>query len=144
MSVTAKVTSDPRGFKRICMSCGSRFYDMNKRPIVCPSCQTEFTGEIKVKSRRGRVAVSASEGQVDKKTAKDASNDSDDDNDDDVEEAEIVSLDDVQSAENKDNDDDDDGIDLDSLDDDDDSDIDDDLSGLEGDVDLDIDDDDKS
>lgn len=48
---------DPRGLKRICMSCGTRFYDMNKRPINCPSCDVEFTGEIKVKTRRSRAVA---------------------------------------------------------------------------------------
>ncbi|MES2728790.1 MAG: TIGR02300 family protein [Pseudomonadota bacterium] len=47
---------DPRGLKRICTNCGTRFYDFNKRPIDCPVCSTEFTGEIKVKTRRSRGA----------------------------------------------------------------------------------------
>ena len=49
MSAAANKTTDPRGLKRICLECGGRFYDLNKRPITCPSCDTEFTGEIKVK-----------------------------------------------------------------------------------------------
>lgn len=49
--------ADKRGLKRICTSCGTRFYDMNKRPILCPNCSTEFTSEIKIKSRRGRAAI---------------------------------------------------------------------------------------
>lgn len=48
-------TADARGLKRVCVSCGGRFYDLNKRPIVCPSCSTEFSGEIKLKTRRGRL-----------------------------------------------------------------------------------------
>ncbi len=48
--------ADPKGLKRICMSCGARFYDLSKKPIICPSCNTEFTGEIKVKARRGRLS----------------------------------------------------------------------------------------
>ncbi len=48
--------ADLKGLKRICMSCGARFYDLNKKPIVCPTCAVEFTGEIKVKARRGRIA----------------------------------------------------------------------------------------
>lgn len=47
------------GMKRICTSCGVRFYDLNKRPIVCPACSTEFTGDVKVKVRRGRLPVDA-------------------------------------------------------------------------------------
>ncbi len=45
------------GLKRICISCSGRFYDLNKRPIICPECNAEFTGEIKHKTRRGRVAA---------------------------------------------------------------------------------------
>ena len=48
---------NPMGLKRICTSCGGRFYDMNNRPIMCPSCDTEYTGEVKTKARRGRVAA---------------------------------------------------------------------------------------
>lgn len=45
------------GLKRICTGCGIRFYDFNKRPITCPTCDVEFTGDVKVKSRRGRAAA---------------------------------------------------------------------------------------
>lgn len=45
----------PKGLKRICTSCGVRFFDLNKRPALCPSCGTEFTGDIKVRARRTRV-----------------------------------------------------------------------------------------
>jgi uncharacterized protein (TIGR02300 family) len=30
------------GLKRQCMSCGAKFYDLNKNPIVCPKCGTVF------------------------------------------------------------------------------------------------------
>lgn len=30
------------GFKRQCMSCGAKFYDLNRDPIVCPKCGTVF------------------------------------------------------------------------------------------------------
>jgi uncharacterized protein (TIGR02300 family) len=30
------------GLKRQCMSCGAKFYDLNKDPIVCPKCQAVF------------------------------------------------------------------------------------------------------
>ena len=29
------------GTKRICVSCGTRFYDLGKSPAVCPKCGTE-------------------------------------------------------------------------------------------------------
>ncbi|MGH1375250.1 MAG: TIGR02300 family protein [Alphaproteobacteria bacterium] len=85
--------SNPMGLKRICTSCGARFYDLNKRPIICPSCDTEFTGEIKVKGRRGRAAavVEAKEPEAPKVVEKD---------EDEVQEedagVEVVSLDDAE------------------------------------------------
>ncbi|MGQ0526599.1 MAG: FYDLN acid domain-containing protein [Alphaproteobacteria bacterium] len=51
--------SDARGLKRVCVSCGIRFYDFNKRPIECPNCDTQFTGELKVKGRRTKAAIVA-------------------------------------------------------------------------------------
>ena len=55
----ASAAIETRGLKRACASCGVRFYDLNKRPIMCPNCSTEFTGEIKLKTRRGRGAAAA-------------------------------------------------------------------------------------
>lgn len=52
--------ADKRGLKRICTGCGARYYDFNKRPVVCPSCKTEFTTEVKTK-RRGRSAAANDE-----------------------------------------------------------------------------------
>jgi uncharacterized protein (TIGR02300 family) len=31
-----------RGSKRVCPSCGARFYDLNRTPIVCPVCQSIY------------------------------------------------------------------------------------------------------
>ena len=47
------------GLKRTCLSCGMRYYDFNRTPIICPGCQTEFDPELVVRSRRGRAAVKA-------------------------------------------------------------------------------------
>ena len=30
------------GLKRQCMTCGARFYDLNRDPITCPKCGTPF------------------------------------------------------------------------------------------------------
>jgi uncharacterized protein (TIGR02300 family) len=38
------------------LSCGARFYDLGKHPIVCPSCGTNFEPEAFVRTRRGRPA----------------------------------------------------------------------------------------
>ena len=45
------------GLKRSCLSCGMRYYDFNRTPIVCPGCETKFDPELVVRSRRGRAAV---------------------------------------------------------------------------------------
>ena len=44
------------GTKRICPSCGTRYYDMIRDPIVCPKCSTPFDPEAFLKSRRSRPA----------------------------------------------------------------------------------------
>ena len=31
-----------RGTKRVCQSCGSKFYDLNRTPITCPICHAIF------------------------------------------------------------------------------------------------------
>lgn len=33
------------GTKRICVSCGARFYDLTRQPAVCPRCATEQPAE---------------------------------------------------------------------------------------------------
>ena len=46
------------GAKRICPSCGARFYDMRRQPITCPKCATAFDPDAFVKKRRGRPPAS--------------------------------------------------------------------------------------
>jgi uncharacterized protein (TIGR02300 family) len=48
---------DIRGLKRVCASCGTRFYDFNKSPVICPKCKAEFTGVVKIRTRRGRNVI---------------------------------------------------------------------------------------
>lgn len=45
------------GIKRICPSCGARYYDLNKMPPVCPGCSTQYDPEALLKSRRVRIPV---------------------------------------------------------------------------------------
>lgn len=47
------------GTKRICPSCAARFYDLDRNPITCPKCASEFEPEDFVKSRRSRAASGA-------------------------------------------------------------------------------------
>lgn len=48
-----------RGLKRVCAGCGTRFYDLNKRPVVCPNCKVEFSSDAKARVRRGRAVPEA-------------------------------------------------------------------------------------
>ncbi len=42
------------GKKRICLACNTKYYDLNKSPIICPSCGSEFDSDIYLKSRKGK------------------------------------------------------------------------------------------
>jgi len=48
------VTKPELGTKRIC-SCGAKFYDLNKSPIVCPKCAAVFVPPAPVLARPRRV-----------------------------------------------------------------------------------------
>lgn len=108
--------ANPKGLKRICLGCGMRFYDLNKRPIICPGCKAEFTIETKTKNRRSRPAnddagaVKATEAEAPGKETEEAESD-------DM----VVSLDEVEEGD----DDIDEDADL-TIDDDMDDDLDDD------------------
>lgn len=106
-----------RGLKRICASCGIKFYDMEKQPIKCPSCDAKFTGDIEVKSRRSRSTIAPDTVKRDEIEAKNAADLGDDDED------ETVSLEDLVVEE----DGDDENADSD------------DLSDLEGDITVSVD-----
>lgn len=45
------------GAKHICHSCGTRYYDLQSSPVICPKCNTQFDPEAFLKSRRTRVAA---------------------------------------------------------------------------------------
>ena len=45
------------GTKRICPSCGTRYYDLLHDPVVCPKCSTPFDPEAFLKARRSRPAA---------------------------------------------------------------------------------------
>ena len=73
------------GLKRQCMSCGAKFYDLNKDPIVCPKCGTAFQAAALTRAAAPVVAARARE----------------EEDETEVEPAgpEIVSLDDVEASE---------------------------------------------
>ena len=45
------------GMKRICPTCGTRYYDLLRKPVLCPRCNTPFDPEAFLKSRRARPAA---------------------------------------------------------------------------------------
>ena len=45
------------GTKRICPSCGTRYYDLMRDPVVCPKCSTPFDPEAFLRARRARPAA---------------------------------------------------------------------------------------
>lgn len=42
------------GAKQLCPTCSAKFYDLGRRPAVCPKCHTAFDPEEVVKVRRTR------------------------------------------------------------------------------------------
>lgn len=78
------------GLKRQCMSCGAKFYDLDKDPATCPKCGTIYQA-IASSSRVAAPALAARAASVP----------ADDDEDTDAEKGgpEIVSLDEVEAAE---------------------------------------------
>jgi uncharacterized protein (TIGR02300 family) len=74
------------GLKRQCMSCGAKFYDLNRDPAVCPKCGTVFQAAALSRAAAPAVARSAEE---------------DEDTELDVAGPEMVSLDEVEAGENE-------------------------------------------
>jgi uncharacterized protein (TIGR02300 family) len=52
------VGKEALGIKRQCQSCGAKFYDLNKNPIICPKCDTVFV-PMAVSSRLRAAAASS-------------------------------------------------------------------------------------
>lgn len=60
------------GQKRVCTSCGAKFYDLNHDPINCPKCGAVFDATAVVKTRRARAVVEDKPAKAVKKTPKHA------------------------------------------------------------------------
>jgi uncharacterized protein (TIGR02300 family) len=92
------VASFDRGKKRQCLHCATKYYDLNKDPILCPNCGEVFTVTIAKAAPVAAAPVAAKPvtDEVEKDTAAAAAG------------AEIISLDDVEDDDDDDTDDDDD------------------------------------
>lgn len=73
------------GAKQICPNCQAKFYDLTRRPAVCPKCATAFDPEEVVRSRRVRSRAAPDYEQ--------------DDADDKVKEAEVDGVEDDEEEE---------------------------------------------
>ena len=105
-----------KGLKRICGGCSARFYDFNRTPIICPKCGEEFTGAVKIKSRRSRKTAEdvAAEKPVKEKATKVKEQTSEAANDTDEEEIDTdLDLDELANIDDEDSDDFEEGDDLD-------------------------------
>ena len=79
------------GIKRACLSCGMKFYDFNRTPIICPGCSTEFSLENSLTSRKGRSALKSTVSKAQAKKSEDVEDQDEnvhDDEDGDEENAE--------------------------------------------------------
>ena len=54
------------GQKQICPSCSAKFYDLARRPAVCPKCETAFDPEEALKNRRIRTRAPDYEAEEEK------------------------------------------------------------------------------
>ncbi len=74
------------GTKRQCQSCGSKFYDLGKDPIVCPKCAAVFVPVALMRARPEPKQADADDAELE--VAADG--------------PELVSLDEVEAEESKD------------------------------------------
>ncbi len=77
------------GTKRVCQSCGAKFYDLSKDPIVCPKCGAIYEVVMPV-TRGGRPAAAAAAAAVAGAAAAD-------DAETRIEGAEVISLEDADA-----------------------------------------------
>ena len=93
------------GTKHICHNCGTRYYDLNKVPVVCPKCSAEFDPEAFLKSRRTRSAaveeLPAKPKPEKAKKVADQSDQGEEDADDEVEEDADVAEDEAADADDE-------------------------------------------
>ena len=47
------------GLKRTCSSCGAKFYDLRRDPIICPKCDATVDPAATSKSQRAKAAAPA-------------------------------------------------------------------------------------
>jgi uncharacterized protein (TIGR02300 family) len=58
------------GAKQLCPACGAKFYDLGRRPAVCPKCGDSFDPEEALRTRRVRARAGAAPDYEDDEVAK--------------------------------------------------------------------------
>lgn len=102
------------GVKRVCPNCSTRFYDLQRNPMTCPSCEHSFTAESLAVGKARTLVADKSDAKSkvveDDLEADDAVLDDDDDVDlgddilEDDDDDDDVSLDDIADVASDDDD----------------------------------------
>jgi uncharacterized protein (TIGR02300 family) len=59
------LTKAELGTKRVCPNCGAKYYDLNRSPIVCPRCGTQFEAPTaRTRPQAAKVAAVVEEEEV--------------------------------------------------------------------------------
>jgi len=69
------------GTKRLCTSCGARFYDLQRQPIECPKCNTVIDPEQVTRLKRSRSTPADEAAKAKAAKVKAVPEDADDDED---------------------------------------------------------------
>jgi uncharacterized protein (TIGR02300 family) len=85
------------GTKRLCGSCGAKFYDLSKDPIICPKCGTTFVVVAPVSRRADAAAAAAAAAAATAAAAAAAAKAKDSEEVPETPDAEFVSLEDADA-----------------------------------------------
>lgn len=99
-AMESRLAKTDLGAKQVCPNCGAKFYDLGRRPAVCPKCTTSFNpDEEGVKARRTRARVAThdpaydDDEDVNAKAKAKGDADGDDDEEEEVEETPEIDAD---------------------------------------------------
>lgn len=74
------------GAKQICPNCSAKFYDLNRRPALCPKCGESFDPEEAVRNRRVRARAAPPDYEADEEKEEKPKVESEDGFEDEVDE----------------------------------------------------------
>jgi uncharacterized protein (TIGR02300 family) len=89
-AVGGRVVSKPEwGVKRLCQNCGTKFYDLKRTLLSCPSCGAEVERDSPLKNRRTRGAAPKPAPQAAPKKPRAAETDDDGEDAEDLEDTDL-------------------------------------------------------